>query len=44
MGLPGSEDSLTIYVEPFRHNTSVWRTDRETDRQTCAVWLRLTHV
>jgi len=45
MGLPGSGDSLTI-VDPFRHNTSVWRTDGRTDVQpiaiTCAVWL--THV
>jgi len=45
MGLPGSEDSLTI-VEPFRHNISMWRTDGQTDVQpiaiTCAVWL--THV
>ena len=34
------------YVKPFRHNTSVWRTDGRTDVQpiamTCAVWL--THV
>jgi len=31
--------------EPFRHNTSVWRTDGQTDVQpisvTCAVWLTL---
>ena len=49
MGLPGSEDRLTI--DPFWHNI-MWRTDRQTDRRTdvqpisigltCAVWL--THV
>jgi len=43
----GSEDSLT--VEPFRHNISVWRTDKRMDRTypaytaiMCA--LSLTHV
>ena len=40
MELPGSEVSLTIgwAVSSFRHNTSVWRTDRQTDGQTYSLY------
>ena len=38
MGLPGSEDSLTIGWA-VRHNTSVWRPLVQPISRTCAVWL-----
>jgi len=33
MNVPGGKE-VGRYIQPFRNNTSVWHTDRQTDRET----------
>ena len=44
IGLPYGGKTMTIHVKPFSYNTSVSRTDRQTDGQTDRIAISISRV